>query len=250
MKVVIVEDEPYAAEAIQSLLKKLRPGFRVLASLPSIKEAVQWFSAQAEPDLVLCDIHLADGNSFEIFRKVEVKCPVIFTTAYDEYAIQAFSVNSIDYLLKPVREVALEKALNKLESRHYAPGIDINEKLQALLKQVSPGIKRFMVRSGNQLHAVPLEEVAYFLSEDGVTLLVNHENRRYVVDYTLEELEEKLPEEKFFRLNRQLLVSFEAISEVHPYFKGRLLIRVHPPTEKDAVVSSQKTPLFKAWLGS
>lgn len=249
MKILIIEDEPYAAEALISQIKKLRPGCMILATLGTIEEAVRWFQHNTEPDLILSDIHLADGNSFEIFRKVQPHCPVIFTTAYDEYAIEAFTVNSIDYLLKPVKKEYLEKALSKLEARYMSTRTEINKKIQALLNQLTPRVQRFAVQSGTQMFSIPIENVAYFISEDGVTLLVAIDKRRYVIDYTLEQLEGKLPNERFFRLNRQVISSIESILEVHPYFKGRLLIKLNPPTPKEQVVSSQKSSAFKSWFG-
>ena len=249
MNTLLIEDEPFAAEALRLQIEKIRPGYVILCTIPTISEAVDWFKANPVPDLVFCDIHLADGSSFEIFKKVEVNSPVIFTTAYDEYAIQAFTVNSVDYLLKPIKTKALERALTKFESHRQQSSLKINDKLETLLKQVAPpSKKRFMVSSGRQLKSVPVEHIAYFISEDGVSLLVQPNNKRYVVDHTLEELEEILRGQEFFRLNRQVLCRIEAIAEVHPYFKGRLLVRLDPHTEKDQVVSSRKTPQFKEWL--
>ena len=174
MNVIIIEDEELAAEVLSDIIKRLRPETKILSILSSIKEAVRWFELNQDPDLVFCDIHLSDGNSFEIFRKVKVKCPVIFTTAYDKYAIEAFKVNSIDYLLKPIMEEDVAYALKKyedLQKHHLAQGLG---NLQGLISTPHTSIRtRFLIKQGQTIKTVPAEEVACFLAEEGVVFLFN-----------------------------------------------------------------------------
>lgn len=253
MRIVIVEDEAFAADALEVLIRKLRPAAEVLARLESVEEAIEWFEEQQHPDLIFCDIHLSDGSSFEIFREVEVKCPVIFTTAFNEYAIEAFKVNSVDYLLKPVKKEELKKAIEKYESLQQGSLASEMANLQNLLKNSASAKSttkktRFMVKSGQSIKAIPTAEVAYFLAEEGVVLLVTYAGKRYIVNYTLDQLEEQLEEQVFFRANRQLITNIKAVREVNPYFKGRLHLLLEPAPKDDQIISSGKASAFKEWL--
>ena len=249
MKVVIIEDEELAAEVLADFIRELRPEVMILSTLSSIKEAVKWFEINQDPDLVFCDIHLSDGNSFEIFRQVEVKCPVIFTTAYNQYAIEAFKVNSIDYLLKPIMEEDVAKALKKyeaLQNHHLTQGL---QNLQGLISTPHPSIRtRFLIKQGQTIMTVPAEEAACFLAEEGVVFLFTFSGKRYVINHTLDQLEEQLDKLKFFRINRQFIVNIAAVKEVKPYFKGRLLLKLAPPIEADQTVSTYRASAFKQWL--
>lgn len=247
MRVVVIEDEPLAAQALAALLARLRPATRLLASLGSVEEAVEWLRAQPAPDLLFCDIHLSDGNSFDIFRQVAVSAPVIFTTAYDAYAIQAFQVNSVDYLLKPLQAAEVERALLKYEARHPAALPTAVENVQRLV-QATPR-SRFLVKHGPALRAVPVDDVAYFLAEEGVVFLVTHPGKRFLLSDTLDQLENQLDARRFFRINRQVILSIGAVQEIRPYFKGRLVLQVTPPVaEETLVVSTGRAPAFKQWL--
>lgn len=252
MNTLIIEDEEFAAEALEAQIIMLRPQIHILGVLTSIVEAVEWLKTNPTPDLIFCDIHLSDGNSFEIFTQVKPSCPIIFTTAFDQYAIEAFKVNSIDYLLKPLRRDDLQQALVKYEQLRSTSTMEL-QKLKDFLtiqtKQKDPKT-RFMVKSGQKIKVIEVSNIAYFKAEDGVVLLITHNNKRFVVNYTLDELEDQLDEHTFFKANRQLLVSIKAIAEVHPYFKGRLQLRLEPPTQQDPVISSNKTAAFKVWLDS
>ncbi|MBC5992222.1 LytR/AlgR family response regulator transcription factor [Pontibacter cellulosilyticus] len=250
MKVVIVEDEQLAADAIAAIVKRLRPQTEILSKLGSVEEAVQWFTLHQAPDLIFCDIHLSDGNSFEIFRQIAVSCPVIFTTAYNQYAIDAFKVNSVDYLLKPIKTEDVALALKKYENQHHSLPLDINNLHQLLQsKQLQQQIKsRFLVKQGQGIKAISLEEVAYFWAEEGVVFLVTKQGKRHIINYTLDQLEEQLDSAIFFRANRQLMVHIDAVQEVRPYFKGRLSLLLLPATEKDIIISSSKASDFKEWL--
>ena len=249
MNVIIIEDEELAAEVLSDIIKRLRPETKILSILSSIKEAVRWFELNQDPDLVFCDIHLSDGNSFEIFRRVDVKCPVVFTTAYDKYAIEAFKVNSIDYLLKPIMEEDVAKALKKhedLQKHHLAQGFG---NLQGLVSTPQPNVRtRFLIKQGQTIKTVPTEEAAYFLAEEGVVFLFTFQGKRHIINHTLDQLEEQLDKLRFFRVNRQFIANIEAVQEVKPYFKGRLLLKVKPPLEMEQIVSTYRASAFKQWL--
>ena len=254
MKILIIEDEAFAATALESLILELRPETKVLDKIESIEEALEWFSLNPSPDLIFCDIHLSDGNSFEIFKAREIKSPVIFTTAYDEYAIEAFKVNSIDYLLKPVAKEELAEAIKKYEDLRGNKLNDDFQKLQNLLQsslqENSPAGKksRFMVKSGQTIKSISSEDVAFFLAEEGVVLLTTFTEKRFVINYTLDQLEEMLNQELFFRANRQLIVNINAVKEVSPYFKGRLHLVLKGEHAKEQIISSSKASAFKEWL--
>jgi two-component system response regulator LytT len=208
-----------------------------------VEEAVEWLRAQPAPDVLFCDIHLSDGNSFDIFRQVAVGAPVIFTTAYDAYAIQ----NSVDYLLKPLQAAEVERALHKYETRHPATLPAAVENVQRLVHTAPRS--RFLVKSGQALKAVPVDQVAYFLAEEGVVFLVTHPGKRYILPDTLDQLEGQLDARHFFRINRQFILSIDAVQEIRPYFKGRLVLQVAPPVAEEVlVVSAGRAPAFKQWL--
>lgn len=252
MKVVIVEDEQLAADALASIVKRLRPQSEILATPGSVEETVQWLSLNKEPDLIFCDIHLSDGNSFEIFRQVEVNCPVIFTTAYNQYAIEAFKVNSVDYLLKPIKAEDVAQGLKKyenLQQQHLTQGMgNLQQLLQAQQTRQQQAKSRFLVKHGQAIKAIPVEEVAYFWAEEGVVFLVTQQGKRFIVNYTLDQLEEQLDGSSFFRANRHLIVHINAVQEVRPYFKGRLSLLLQPASEKEVIISSSKASDFKEWL--
>jgi DNA-binding LytR/AlgR family response regulator len=198
------------------------------------------------------DIQLADGLSFEIFQKIEIEAPIIFTTAYDKYAIKAFEVNSIDYLLKPIQSEKLEAALDKFEQLQTKEPEDQGDLFQEFKKLLSKSEKdyksRFLCKLGNKIKSIPTENIKYFYSKDKMTFLVDQDKNRLPVNNTLDEIDQMLDPNKFFKINRQYISSFDAITEINPYFKGRLKLKLDPSTEDDIVVSSERSPLFKAWL--
>ncbi|HEU4552719.1 MAG TPA: LytTR family DNA-binding domain-containing protein [Chitinophaga sp.] len=253
MEVLIIEDEEPAAERLVGLLRQYDKAIRPLATLPSVEEVVKWFADHRQPDLVLLDIHLSDGLCFDIFKQVEVRCPIIFCTAYDQYVLDAFQVHSIDYLLKPVQYQKLEKSLQKMEairSQMRPAGSDphFNEIINIIKNSQQSYKSRFMVKTGNRIKAVKSSDIAYFISRNKVTLLVTTEGQRFPLDYTLDELMAMLDPVMFFHVNRNLIIHIDSVKEVHPYFKGRLKLVLTPGQEEEVVISSQKTPLFKAWL--
>ncbi|WNJ17288.1 LytTR family DNA-binding domain-containing protein [Pontibacter sp. G13] len=253
MKILIIEDEALAAERLETLVKKYDQNIEVAGVAASVEEAEQWFLEHGQPDLAFMDIHLSDGRSFELFEKVEVTCPIIFTTSYDEYALEAFEVNSVDYLLKPLRYEKVEKAMMKLAGMREAlaqeqPKMD----LTALLNQLSqPGQtykSRFLVKNGQHIRSIKVEDIAYFYADSKISLMMTFEGRRFPVDYSLDRISEMLDPQHFFRVNRRYMVHFDSVDAIHPYFKGRLKIELSPAIDDDIVVSSDRTPLFKQWL--
>lgn len=253
MKVVIIEDEALAAEKLAGMLLAYDNKIQVEASLTSVEDAVVWLQEHTEPDLLLMDIHLDDGLCFEIFKKVKVRCPVIFTTAYDQYAIRSFQVHSVDYLLKPIQYEKLSQSLDKLKDLR---GDFLAKTSQLQLEELVESIKegkdtyksRFLVRSGSKIKAVKTEEIAYFYADRKLNMLVTREGQKYPVDYSLDNLLTMLDPMLFFRVNRQLIIHIDAAVGIHPYFKGRIKLELHPPLEAEVIISSERTPLFKAWL--
>ncbi|MBC6988709.1 LytR/AlgR family response regulator transcription factor [Hymenobacter sp. BT491] len=254
MKTLLIEDEQFAADILADMIRAVRPDTDLLATLGSVEEAVEWLSTHQAPDLIFCDIHLSDGSSFDIFSQVEIKCPIIFTTAYNQYAIEAFKVNSVDYLLKPVRREDVANALRKYEEskQHYlADGLGKLQGLLQSLQGLQPQLRsRFLVKNGQSIKVVQLHDIAYFQAEDAVVFLVTNEKKRYILNFTLDQLEEQLDKQLFFRVNRQFLVHINAVSEVKPYLKGRLYLLVNPAAHEDVFVSSSRAAAFKQWLGA
>ena len=251
MRVVVFEDEKLASERLIELIQELRPSVEIAASLKSVEAALLWLENNQEPDLIVSDIQLLDGSSFEIFKQHPTKCPVIFTTAYDDYAIKAFEVNSVDYLLKPIQKQKLSDALDKYEERvgsQSGQRLDI-EKIREVIQGSNVQYKsRFLVKFGQRIKAISVEQIAYFFSQDKLSYLVTFEGKKLPLDQTLEELEAVLDPKNYFRVNRKFIVHFDSVSDIHPYFKGRVKIDLQPNSDEDIVISSEKTPLFKQWL--
>lgn len=247
MKLLIIEDEPAAARRLSKLVEELVPEAELLPVLESIEQSIAFLQSQPALDLILLDIHLADGASFEIFRHVQVATPIIFTTAYDQYALEAFKVNAVDYILKPIKRDALKLALDKYRTHHRSSKVDYEQ----LAKQLQPNQEaRFLIRLGQQIKLITAPEIAYAYTEERITFLMTNSGRRYPVDYSLDKLEELLPPERFFRINRQFIISLEAIEEMLTYSKGRVKLVLKPPCEQDTVVSTERSPVFKKWLNA
>jgi DNA-binding LytR/AlgR family response regulator len=254
MKVILIEDEALAAKRLQNMLTEIDPAIQVIKVIDSIEEAVEWFSTYPHPDLIFMDIMLADGQSFEIFEQVEIKAPVIFTTAYDEYAIKAFKVNSVDYLLKPVETVLLTGALDKFRANAGAQG-NLKQMVESLMASnyksqevVSEFKKRFLIKTGDKFIPVSIAEVAYFSFTDKLTFLTTNGQKRYMLDHTLDELEKLVDPHVFFRLNRQYIAAFSSIKVVHNYFNGKLKVMVTPEIPEGIIVSKERAQVFKSWL--
>jgi len=252
MNVLIVEDELLAAEKLHELLLRCDATTEILEVLDSVEDTVQWLLQHPAPDLILMDIHLADGLSFGIFNRVHVTSPIIFTTAYDQYAIQAFKVNSIDYLLKPISLQSMAQALHKLKTLtkevHYLSPEVIKQVTDLILKQQRNYKSRFLVKFGDHLQYKSIQDISYFYADGKVVYLVTHDNKRFIVEYTLEELEDILDPEIFHRINRKVIVHLEAVRDVRLYSNSRLRLSLRPALEGDIVVSREKVSAFKAWL--
>lgn len=256
MRVLIIEDEAATARRLQKLLLEIDPATEVLAVHESISQTVKWLSAYGEPDLMFMDINLSDGLSFGVFEEIEVNCPVIFTTAYDQYAIQAFKVNSIDYLLKPVNKENLTESLNKFhkfrqpsnETKINIEKLDITKLARALGIQKTDYMKRLIVRYGEVIKAIEIKDVAYFHSDEKIVFMSLKEGKSYPVDFTLDHLETRLDPELFFRINRKFLINYHAIEKMISYSKSRIKITLNPPCELEAISSTERSGEFKEWL--
>jgi len=246
--ILIIEDEEAAARRISKMVNELLPNATVLPALASIADAIAYLQTHAAPDLILSDIHLADGQSFEIFRNVNIPTPIIFTTAYDQYALEAFRANGIDYLLKPIKKDELERALKKFNQMQAAPGINIEKLIQSLQQPKTSYKDRFAVRFGEHIKTIETIDAAYFYTENKVNFLVTKEGRRYAVDYNLDQLESLLDPKEFFRINRQFIIGFHSITEMFSYSKSRVLIKLNPPTKLETIVSAERSASFKSWL--
>ena len=251
MKVLIIEDEEPAAKRLHKMLKEIEPGFNILDNIVSVSSAIKWFNENESPDLVFSDIQLSDGLSFEIFKTVNLTSPIIFTTAYDQYAIEAFKVNSIDYLLKPIKKDELANAVNKFKKIFASaapPAFDINK----LLQSINPGApeykKRFVVRYGEHIKTIDITQVSYFYTEEKINFLKTKDNYSYPIDYNLDKLETMLDPERFFRINRQFIISIDSIGEMFSFSKSRVKINLKPPINLDTIVSTERSPHFKVWL--
>jgi DNA-binding LytR/AlgR family response regulator len=251
MKILIIEDEPQAAQRLEKLVGELIPGCQVLDKIDTVRRSVAWFKNNSAPDLTLMDIQLADGISFQIFEQCEVKSPVIFTTAYDEYALKAFKVNSIDYILKPVDKDELQTALKKLES------LTKNEMgTQQLLDNIGQAVQmltkkfktRFVIKVGEHLRTVEVDQIRYFYSQDKATFCVTDDNRNFILDYTLEQLEEMINPEEFYRINRKYLVRSKAIQDIISYTNSRLKLVLKGSDDADIIVARERVQHFKEWL--
>ena len=252
MKIAIIEDEPQAARRLESLLGELVQEAIVVARMDTVKKAVQYFRTGPTPDLVMMDIQLADGISFDIFNQCEVACPVIFTTAYDEYALKAFKVNSIDYILKPIDKEELKKALEKFSSMHAgarSSQADVIGNLQEAVRMLTKRYKsRFMIKVGEHLRTVEVSNILYFFSQEKTTFCVTADNRKLILDDTLEDLEGMLDPAVFFRINRKYMVSASSITDIIHYTNSRLKLVLKNSTDADVVVAREKVQEFKAWL--
>ncbi len=246
MRILIIEDEDAAARRLQKLVKEIVPEAELEGQLDSVEGVLNWMQGNEMPDLIFMDIHLADGSSFEVFNHVEVERPVIFTTAYDQYAIQAFKVNTIDYLLKPIKRQELEKAIEKY--RKWQGGAQVDYAHLARTLQGEQYNKRFLIRIGQSIRVVEMKEAAYFYTESKITFVVTREGKRYPLDYSLENLEEMADPQSFFRINRQFIVNIEAIKEMYAYSKSRVKVQLEPQCELETIVSTERSPHFKKWL--
>lgn len=253
MKALIIEDEQHAAQRLISLLNDTGREIEILDTLESIESSIKWLNENPDPDVIFLDIQLADGLSFAIFDQVEVKSPVIFATAYDEYAIKAFEINSIDYLLKPIKLERLQFSLDKLEKlRPTMTPNDISTQLQNMILDYHERNKtyrsRFLVNKADSMIPIAAEDIAYLYTEDKVVFLITRDNRRFMLNYSLDQLEKQLNPDSFFRVNRQFIIAMRSIHKIHNYFNYKLKVELAPVSAQEVIVSRQKVAEFKEWL--
>ncbi|MEL6916845.1 MAG: LytTR family DNA-binding domain-containing protein [Bacteroidota bacterium] len=249
MRILIIEDEPRAANQLQNMLKACGFNYQLLDIIDTIEDAVAWFQNHPLPELIFMDIQLADGLSFEIFQKIEVEAPIIFTTAFDRYALQAFKVNSVDYLLKPIQKEDLDAALEKFTKSTkstLSPAI-----LKQLLSTMQTNTKRggILVKEGSGFVQVRISDFIYFFSEESITFGITS-NKRYIVDETIDQLFHTLDKDEFYRINRGQIVAKNSIQKIEPYFNHRVKLLVINPRDQEFIVSRQKTPDFKEWMNT
>ncbi len=257
MKALIIEDEIYAQEELRRLLESSDRGIEVLDCIDTVEDSVVWLQNNPRPDIIFLDVQLSDGLSFEIFKQVDVQCPIIFTTAFENYALKAFKVNSIDYLLKPIEKKKLEDSLDKYDrlkkSFGTQEGVVLNaEQVGRLFEMTNDAKKeykkRFMVKTGDRIRHISVNDTAYFLSEHDYTYLVAKENKRFIIDYSLDELAKILDPNEFFRLSRKCISNIHSVKMVNKYFNSRLEVILQPPTEDQILISRVRVPEFMKWL--
>jgi DNA-binding LytR/AlgR family response regulator len=245
MNIVIIEDELPAYNRLLKLVEETIPAASIIAHHDSVTAAADWFTQNKTPDIVFLDIHLADGSAFDLLKRVKLECPIIFTTAYDQYAMEAFKAASIDYLLKPVKKDALKSAIQKLDEFRKIFAQSGDALVEALTQDYK---KRFVIRFGEHIKTLSVDEIAYCFSENKATFARTFEGRTYPMDYNLDTLETMLPPEEFFRINRQYIISLKAIDEMKTYSKARVIITLKPAVKEQPVVSSERAADFKSWL--
>ncbi|MFN2394890.1 MAG: LytR/AlgR family response regulator transcription factor [Bacteroidales bacterium] len=250
-KAVIIEDEPAAARRLEKLIHEIDTNIEIQAKPDSVATAIEWFQKNTLPDLIFLDIHLGDGLSFAIVDTLKITCPVIFTTAYDEYAIRAFKVNSVDYLLKPIKHDELELSIRKFKKhfqKEYHQTQDLKVLIESLKQPASNWKKRFVVNYGEKIKAIETSDIAYFMIMEKNTFLVTRGNRSFGINYSLEQLENHLDTNVFFRVNRKFIININAIENMFTWSRSRIKLHLNPPPPEDVIVSTDRTSHFKEWL--
>lgn len=248
MKALLIEDETAAARNLAAVLREVAPGVQIVATLESVAESIEWLRSNPQPDLLFMDIHLADGDSFRIFGAVEVTAPVIFTTAYDRYALEAFKVSSIDYLLKPINADDVRRALEKLRRLTSGERLDYGSRVRSLAAQRQEEV--FLVRVRDRIIPLQRDRIAYCYTSNEKVTACGFDGETYPLDKTLEALQALLPERDFFRANRQFIVARRAVKEIAVWFGSRLTLHLTVDTPERIVISKARVPEFKAWLRS
>lgn len=250
MKVLIFEDEAPAARKITKLLHEYDPEIEILGVIESVGDGLEWFTNNELPDLILSDIQLSDTLSFDLYKQLQIKVPVIFTTAYNEYAIEAFNHYSIDYLLKPIKMEALSKSISKF--REFGLKNTTQTDFEAIIAKLNGQDyrTRFLVHYRDGLIPVDSSEIAYFYSEDSVTFLMKKDKKSFIINETLDKLENELNPKHFFRANRKFIISAESVLKVEPFFNQKLIVKVQPGPEQEITISKIKASAFKDWLNS
>jgi two-component system, LytTR family, response regulator LytT len=250
MQILIIEDEEQAVKRLEKLITELVPGAVILGSLASIDETIRWFAGNPLPDLIFMDIELADGNSFQLFNKIKINCPVIFTTAYENYALEAFKVNSVDYLLKPIDGADVKRAIDKLNrlksSRSFTT--DYAEILRSIQPPVKKFKDRFVIKLGDTIKSLNVADIAYFYTENKTNFVCTNEGKRFPLDFNLDQIEEMLNPKNFFRINRQFIIGHHAIEEMKAHTRSRVIVKLIPPSRLDTVVAVDRAQDFRNWL--
>ncbi len=253
MEVLIIEDEQLGAEKLARLLTSIDSSIEIVGNTRSIKSSVEWLLQHKHPDIILMDIELTDGQSFEIFNHVAIKSMVIFTTSYDEYALQAFKVNSVDYLLKPIKKEELKNALDKYQQwqqKFSSSALNVEQLIQELRQQQPKTWRsRFLVKQGQKLLSVETRDIAYFYADGRLSYFVTWNKQKYIVDYTIEDLEQMLDPQQFYRANRGFILHIKSIAQIHNYFNGKLKLELQPHMDKEVLISREKATEFKEWMG-
>ena len=255
MNLLVVEDEGLLARQLITLVTTLEPQAQVVGQTASIENTLEWLTVNPAPDLVFMDIELADGQCFEIFNRFPVKSPVIFTTAYDEYALRAFKVNSIDYLLKPVQVDDLRATLAKWRDLQVPAALPSMAGITAVVNDLvkererSTYRDRFLVKQGQKMLSVNTADVAFFLAKNTLNFLTTRSRQKFLLDYTLDQVEALVPPRDFFRANRQFIIAHDIITAFHPWFNGKLKVDISLPLDEELIISREKAPLFREWMG-
>jgi len=262
LKILIIEDEEIIAQRLVQLLDQIKVDYQLSGIIGSVQETIEWLNKNEQPDLIFADIQLSDGNSFSIFKAVNVKSKIIFTTSYDEYALDAFKVNSVDYLLKPITAKKLEKAFGKLsemsrafgDNQDEVGGLTEEDKITHLLEYLDRKEKdfrnRFLIKMGNAYKSITAEEIAYFFVSNKTTYLMTFTKKKYSLDTPLDDLDKELDTKLFFRINRQMIININAIKEIHTFFNSRLLLHIDPSFDEDVLVTRSNIAKFKEWMNS
>ncbi|MBQ2992909.1 MAG: response regulator transcription factor [Alistipes sp.] len=248
MKILIIEDETAAAQNLSAILKEIAPDVEILDIIDTVVDSVEWFRSNPMPDLVFMDIHLSDGKSFRIFDSVKVDVPIIFTTAYDQYALEAFKVNGIDYILKPINEQDVSRAIDKWKMLTNADRSAYVERVDTMAQTERVEQQTFLVRFRDKIIPLSCDDIAFFYTSDERVSAYNFKGERYPIERTLEALQGILPQNVFFRANRQFIVSREAVKDISVWFGSRLLLNLTLETPEKIIISKARVPEFKAWL--
>ncbi len=251
MNILIIEDEPQAAQRLEKLVRSILPLAKILPPIDTVKKSAQWLKSNEMPDLIFMDIQLADGISFQIFDQIEVKSPVIFTTAYDEYALKAFKVNSIDYILKPVDEQELRQAIEKFQRLTGATNNKMMESIGLAMQMLTKKYKeRFVIKVGEHIKSVETDDILFFFSLEKATFVQTKDGKKNILDFTMDQLEELLDPAKFFRINRKYIVHVKSIQDMISYTNARLKLVLKTSDDDEVIVARERVQQFKDWLDS
>lgn len=250
MQILILEDEEQALDRLQKIIVKVLPDAVIAGAMATIGETINWLQVKPMPDLIFMDIQLADGNSFQLFTKLKITCPVIFTTAYESYALQAFKVNSVDYLLKPIDDNDVKRAIDKLKLLQSTSPfvVDYSEILKTIQLPQKKYKDRFIIKLGDTIKSLRISDIAYFFTENKSNFVCTNEGKRLPIDFNLDQIEQMLNPKNFFRINRQLIIGHHAIEEMKAHTRSRIIVKLTPPSKLDSIVAIDRALDFRNWL--